>query len=72
MTKKDYKLIAKAINESVKNTRILMLGNGDNDNLAYTEQMLALNSVIEKIGIVLDKDNSRFDFDKFKDACLID
>jgi len=36
MTKKDYKLIAKAINESVKNTRILMLGNGDNDNLAYT------------------------------------
>lgn len=64
MTKKDYELIALAVNKA----RALEIQQGAKDkNLEVVNY--ALGSFVGELGNLLMKQNERFDFDKFAKAC---
>lgn len=64
MTKKDYKLIAKAV-VTARNTEIQMGAEGENLKIVN----YALGTLVGELGKLLMEDNPQFDFDKFAEAC---
>jgi hypothetical protein len=64
MTKKDYIIIAEAINKEAKRINASPNGNGQNSR--------TILNIIDNLGWVLKKDNPFFDNIKFEEACLKD
>ena len=60
MTKKDYILIAKTIKKHYEQNI---------DYYSDHEANLKISELVAELSLMLDKDNIRFDFNKFKQAC---
>tara|TARA_R110000868_G_scaffold390084_1_gene659623 strand:- start:433 stop:642 length:210 start_codon:yes stop_codon:yes gene_type:complete len=68
MTRKDYARIARSINISTLEIIDRMEFSAGND---YAEGMRAMRTAILKnLSTALAEDNPRFDFEKFRTACL--
>lgn len=61
MTKKDYQRIAAAINESRKT--VLKTFHSPSPDTVYSE-------VVKELSQALKSDNTKFDAERFRDACL--
>lgn len=65
MTKKDYETIAKAIAKAIANARTTCEPTSKED-----EEVL--EAVVVELTLVFEKDNPRFDRDRFAKACGVD
>ena len=75
MTKKDFELIAVAINRAIEETKN---GIADNSNYmsevemeAYNHAIFGIGQAVNQLCDTLKKDNARFDAKKFIKACGI-
>ena len=65
MTWKDYELIAESIRDARRNLRDAY----GHDMVAFGFALLATDEVVRRLTIDLQRDNPRFNADKFQRAC---
>ena len=70
MTRKDYKLIAEAINQALQTWNMTTSGKlSTQDVHTLTGARMAIRDVIDNISNALKQENALFDYDKFDIAC---
>lgn len=68
MTRKDYNLIARAVNTLNITPAVFDLCDGDSDKIAAVEQAVRVQ-VARNLAHFLAGDNHRFDSERFVEAC---
>ena len=67
MTKKDYILIANSIIKAIRDINI-----GSYNGMEHDGAIAGVDTIINYIGVELEKDNPKFEFKKFKNYILKD